>query len=50
MRREGQLGVWTVGLRAPALRSRMSREDDEAQIEGTRERIVIGKHADDFGR
>lgn len=49
MRRAGQLGIETIGLRTETLRARMDPEDDGRQIEGTQERIAIGKHRDDFG-
>ncbi len=49
LRRAGQLGIETIGLRTEKLRKRMDAETDRQQLEGTRARIAIGKHRDDFG-
>ncbi len=49
MRMAGQLGIETIGLRTEALRALMDPETDRQQAEGTRARIAIGKHRDDFG-
>ncbi|MDJ0946525.1 MAG: Coenzyme F420 hydrogenase/dehydrogenase, beta subunit C-terminal domain [Kiloniellales bacterium] len=49
LRRAGQLGIETIGLRTEKLRARMDPETDRQQLEGTRARIAIGKHRDDFG-
>ena len=48
MRAEGHLGIRTDRLRTDRLRSRMDAADDAAQMTGTRQRISIGKHRDDF--
>ncbi len=48
MRRAGQLELRTIALRTPALRRRMDKDTDRRQIDGTRERIAIGKHLDVF--
>ena len=49
MQAEGQLRIRTVNLRTDTLRGKMDAATDSAQIEGTRQRIAIGKHRDDFG-
>jgi len=49
LRRAGQLGIETIGLRSEKLRAHMDAETDRQQLEGTRTRIAIGKHRDDFG-
>lgn len=49
MRRAGQLGIETIGLRTPALRARMDEAADRRETEGTTARIAIGKHRDDYG-
>ena len=48
LRRSGQLGIETIGLRTGRLRARMDAETDRRQLEGTQARIAIGKHRDDF--
>ena len=50
MRMAGQLGIETIGLRTEALRARMDTQSDRQQVDGTRARIAIGKHRDDFGQ
>jgi coenzyme F420 hydrogenase subunit beta len=49
MRSVGQLPIETIGLRTEMLRARMDRETDRREVEGTRTRIAIGKHRDDYG-
>ncbi len=49
LRRAGQLGIETIGLRTEKLRARMDAETDRRQLQGTQARIAIGKHRDDFG-
>lgn len=49
MQMAGQLGIKTIGLRTEALRARMDKESDSRELEGTRARIAIGKHRDDYG-
>lgn len=48
MQMAGQLGIRTIGLRTEALRARMDKETDSRELEGTRARIAIGKHRDDY--
>ena len=50
MQAEGQLRIRTVNLRTDTLRKKLDTAADRAQIDGTRQRIVIGKHRDDFGQ
>ena len=49
MRRAGQRGLETIGLRTEALRARMDENTDRQQVEGTRARIDLGKHRDNYG-
>ena len=49
MQQLGQLRIETPGLSTAELRTQMSAADDAGQISGTRERIAIGKHRDEFG-
>ena len=48
MRMAGQLGMKTIGLRTEALRARMDEDADSRETEGTKARIAIGKHRDDY--
>ena len=49
MRQAGQLELQTIGLRTRELRQRMDGDTDRRQIDGTKERLAIGKHLDGFG-
>ncbi len=48
MRLAGQLGLETIGLRTEVLRARMDEDADRREADGTRQRIAIGKHRDDY--